>query len=402
MATLIAAILLSMFLHSISAHCSSDDDCSLLGVCVPEGPQHVRRCKCDAGWRGTDCGEADLLPLDPAAGYANASAASWGGRAVFADGRWHLFVTEMAHRCPLILFMNNSAVVRAEADAPQGPYTHKQTILPPFHHNPQIFGPTPDGYYLLFSIGNDKQQWEIGCAEGVPMQCTLRNNSFCRGSHMPTSNGRVNLAYSQSVYGPWEQKVILPYDVDGDDSAWNCENNNPTATILSNGTVVLVYRADPCKASAGGGAGGGESLGVAVADHWNGSYVRRTGTPIVSPSNGTGMHEVRHGLSSFRTATIIASTNLVTIRYAERHNLMAFLLQRTLPPTIVPFVQDPFLWVDLRGFYHIITHNQGSDNVCGSREAGSSCAAHLFSRDSFSWKVGRHPVYNAQARRFYM
>ena len=134
------------------------------------------------------------------------------------------------------------------------------------------------------------------------------------------------------------------YNADGNESAWNCENNNPTATILSNGTIVLVYRADPCKAAASGGAGGGESLGVAVAAHWNASYVRRGGAPVVQPSDGTGFHE------------------------------------------------DPFLWQDKRGHFHIVSHNQNTNNVCGSRAAGASCGAHLFSRDSYSWTVGKHPV----------
>ena len=45
-----------------------------------------------------------------------------------------------------------------------------------FHHNPQVFGPTPDGYYLIFSIGNDKQPQEIiGCdAQVPPWSCSLR------------------------------------------------------------------------------------------------------------------------------------------------------------------------------------------------------------------------------------
>jgi len=33
--------------------------------------------------------------------------------------------------------------------------------------------------------------------------------------------------------------------------------------------------------------------------------------------------------------------------------------------------------------------------VCGSRAAGATCGAHLYSRDSFHWAVGRAPVYNA-------
>lgn len=250
-----------------ASHCASDADCSLLGLC----DKADGRCVCDPGWTGDDCGQADLLPYRDGDGYINKSAASWGGRPVYdaVSKTWHLFATEIAHRCPLILFMNDSTVIRAEADSPTGPYTRKETVLPPFHHNPTIIGPTPDGYYLIFSIGNTNAEAEqILCERAVPAECN-RAHAFCRGSHMPNSNGRINLAYSKSVHGPWTEKVILPYDAGNNASAWNCENNNPTATVFPNGTVFLVYRADPCKASKGGGAGGGESLGVAIADHWS-------------------------------------------------------------------------------------------------------------------------------------
>ena len=248
----VALELVSAAAHNSITACASDEDCSLLGVC------HAGKCACDSGWVGEDCGVADLLPLRPNTGYSNDSAASWGGRPVFSGGKWHLFATEIARQCPLILFMNNSQVIRAEATSPQGPYTHKEVVLAPFHHNPQVFGPTPDGYYLLFSIGNTfEDAMQIRCEAGVPQECTFRNNSFCRGAHMPNSNGRVNMAYSRSVEGPWSDKVILPFNATGNSTDFNCENNNPTAAVMPNGTVVVVYRADPCKASAGGGAGGG-------------------------------------------------------------------------------------------------------------------------------------------------
>jgi len=32
-------------------------------------------------------------------GYHNRSAASWGGNAVFASGKWHLVVAQMANGC---------------------------------------------------------------------------------------------------------------------------------------------------------------------------------------------------------------------------------------------------------------------------------------------------------------
>ena len=329
-----------------SVACHTDEDCSLLGICDSK-----KECICDPGWKGTNCGIANLRPLNISEGYHQNKAASWGGRPIYnpSDQKWHLFVTEIQQQCPLILFMNNSAVIRAESASPEGPYIRQNVVLPPFHHNPQIIGPTPDGYYLLLTIGQTKPDLalQIQCDHQVPEKCTLRQNQYCRGTHMPYSNGHINLAYSQSLKGPWTEKVILPYNASGNIKDWNCENNNPTATILSNGTVVLVYRADACSTSTGGGAGGGEALGIATATHWNGTY-RRRDTPIVSPQNKTGNHE------------------------------------------------DPFLWQDRRGYYHIITHNQATGNVCNDSTI-KSCGAHLYSKDTWLWKVGKEPVYDSKA-----
>lgn len=147
------------------------------------------------------------------------------------------------------------------------------------------------------------------------------------------------MAYSKSIYGPWKEKVILPRNPDHNSSAWNCENNNPTAAIMTNGTILLAYRANTCDRS------GGEKLGIAVASSWNDTYVRRRGPPIVSKLNGTGNHE------------------------------------------------DPFLFIDSRGNYHMITHDQSVGNVCGN-SGDHGCGAHLYSTDTFTWHIGKSPVYN--------
>merc|ERR1712046_386977 len=108
-----------------------------------------------------------------------------------------------------------------------------------------------------------------------------------RGSHNPYSNGQINLAWSRSVHGPWKSRVILPHNADGDEKEWNCANNNPTVALKSDGSVFMIYRANPCASI----VGGSEALGIAEASHWNATYVRRKGSPIVSAANGTGNHE---------------------------------------------------------------------------------------------------------------
>merc|ERR1712070_1115281 len=149
------------------------------------------------------------------------------------------------------------------------------------------------------------------------------------------------MAWSKSVHGPWHSRVVLPYNPDENVTEWNCQNMNPTASLLSNGSVLLVYRANACQGSVH------ESLGVAMAAHWNSTYIRRPGSPVVSLANGTGNHE------------------------------------------------DPFLFEDRRGHFHIITHDQSVDNVCGSN-MDHACGAHMFSRDSWRWTVGKSPVYDGQ------
>lgn len=251
------------------------------------------------------------------------------------EDTYHLFATEIAKECPLILFMNNSRVIHATSKLPGGPYVKQSTVLPPFHHNPTAVGPTPDGVYLLFFIGADELDpaaTTIDCTQGVPSHCGKANN-FCRGT-IPLTNGQISMAWAKDVNGPWQTRVILPYNSTPSPGAWNCDNNNPAVAILPNGTVFMVYRANPCSGR------GGEALGVATAEHWSGEYVRRAGGPIVSPASGSGNHE------------------------------------------------DPFVWVDKRGAFHIVSHDQSKGNVCGDNN-NHGCGAHLYSQDSFTWQVGR-------------
>ena len=326
----------SLTSQTSASACSSDDDCSLLGTC------QSRRCVCDAGWTGADCARADLMPYRRDDGYINQSAASWGGRPVFFGGRWHLFVTEIARKCPLILFMNNSMVVRATSASATGPYSHEEIVLPSFHHNPTVVGPTPDGYYLIFSIGTDDPE-QIDCEGGIPACATDPKRPRCHDG-TPETNGRISMSYSRSPVGPWSTKVALP--IGGvPNGQWNCKHNNPSAAIRPDGRILLMYHGSTCLPNSDPEQLRGERLGIAEAPHWNATFTKRQGGPIVAPSNGTGSHE------------------------------------------------DPFLFIDQRGHYHAVTHNQAEGNLCGNRTLGSTCGAHLYSRDSYAWSVSRTPVY---------
>ena len=53
-----------------------------------------------------------------------------------------------------------------------------------------------------------------------------------------------------------------------------------------------------------------------------------------------------------------------------------------------------FLWTDARGRFHIVSHNQGKGNVCQDPQ-DHGCGAHLFSEDSYTWHIGKSPVYSS-------
>eukprot|EP00750_Incisomonas_marina_P008108 INCI15235.1.p1 GENE.INCI15235.1~~INCI15235.1.p1 ORF type:complete len:430 (+),score=59.30 INCI15235.1:234-1523(+) len=320
--------------------CKSDLDCSLLGTCSQGS------CECRPGWTGTVCARAHVEPLDISHGYQNATTSSWGGRAFqhVEDGeaQWYLMVTEIAKQCPLILFEQNSqvALTRSASKTAAGPYEHLEVVLPPFHHNPTFIGPTPDGMYLMFFIGANNASNVLDCTNGVPP-----------GSHQVQvpSNNWISMAWTTDpVHGQWQQRVILN-STGGNQSAWNCESQNPTAHIMPNGTIVMVYRANNCDRSP---ATFGEHLGVAVAANWSSEFVRDE-DPIVSPQS-----TLTHGSNN----------------------------------------EDAFLWQEGDGSWHFVNHQQGKNIVCGPSpkdERGHSCGAHFFAENPHGpWHMSPDYVYS--------
>ena len=133
-----------------------------------------------------------------------------------------MFLSLMSNSTTLKEWSTHSMVVRAVASDPAGPFKRVQDVLPVFHHNPQITR-APDGTFLLFSIGQSASQGSGGVF-------------------------RTELHYSMSLEGPWTN---LGEIVNG---------SNPSAHVLSNGTVVVAFKGKP------------NGLRIAVADHWRGPY----------------------------------------------------------------------------------------------------------------------------------
>lgn len=56
---------------------------------------------------------------------------SWGGSVQQIDGVWHMWAVLLINHCGIESYLMNSAVVHAVSSSAVGPYTQKETVLPP-------------------------------------------------------------------------------------------------------------------------------------------------------------------------------------------------------------------------------------------------------------------------------
>ena len=199
------------------APCESDHECSLAGRC------RASRCACDAAWTGANCSVLHLVPAAPYHHYRNTSGAtSWGGSVIFAEGLWHMFVSQMAPRATLNHWKSASFIAHCIASAPTGPYTLHSRALAGYGHNPSVHR-APDGTYLLYYIRRHTSQ--------------------------------ISLASAPSIYGPWG------------DCLRTCLKGhritNPGPHVFRNGSVALFYRYGQVQSL---------QLGLAFAHSWEGPY----------------------------------------------------------------------------------------------------------------------------------
>jgi hypothetical protein len=330
--------------------CRDDHGCSLLGICsVATGA-----CACDPGWTGHDCSQADLKPLDLQLGYDNGTDHSWGGRPLRdpTTGRWSLYVCQFLLGCDVGHWTTNSAVIRAEASSAAGPYAFAEEVLPTFHTNPTVVGPTVDGFWLMFTVGRP--------APGIAINCT-RNPGAAPTAGAGSAAGRILMSYSRSAAGPWSVSprtiltngVVKPGEQPSD---WDCMISNPSAVLLRNGSIVIVFSALPCTGPNYGKSG--TSLGVAYSPHWNGTYEQRK-APIWLKVGPAWPEPSARGVGN---------------------------------------VEDPFAFHDKRGNFHIVGHSQGLLNICGGSGGeveGNSCGIHFFAESFLGpWHYSLTPVYS--------
>jgi hypothetical protein len=255
------------------AACTDDLSCSLNGRCSNGS------CECDAAWSGSpQCDVLAVLPSRPGrSGYHNISGASWGGNVIGpVKGKFHLFVAQMVMGCGLERYGTNSAIVRAEAADPSGPFVWQEVVRRPFAHNPTIRQlPNGAGYVIFFIGGNNVSS--VDCHNETRDELLL--TTYANRTPHQLVGGSIHAIHAQSVFGPWSQPVSIEFDDGGSNtSAWVGGGTNPSPVIEADGSVTLAvqreFRASPPT------GGNKELIGVARAKSWRGPYTMITTVPV--------------------------------------------------------------------------------------------------------------------------
>lgn len=304
--------------------CTSDEECNLNGICA------AGACACDAGWAGATCGLLDVLPLEVGASGMNElpRSSSWGGSVVFAaeDGLFHMFFSEILGHCPMANWQTNSACFHSTSASAIGPFANKTQVIGAWCHNAIIRQAWDEhgAIYLLWHIGDGSEPGKVVNCTEAPAAPSAERPAPTGDPARRALGGYSNwISYSRSIWGPWTPfgENVLPGGAPG---SWDASVVNMAPFPLANGTVLLGYR--------GADAQHVEKLGAAIAANWSGPY--KSVTPAAPIVNASG--------------------------------------------------EDPALWLDKRGNFHMLFH------------AFATMGGHVFARAlAGPWTLSDAAPYNA-------
>eukprot|EP01051_Picozoa_sp_SAG22_P010359 SAG22_NODE_928_length_6464_cov_2.852789_5_plen_257_part_00 len=140
--------------------CTSAWNCSLQGDCV------AGVCRCDQGWVGKYCQMLQLLPVVNGTGLDRLHSAertsTWGGTILHDNSTgksvWHMWSSELLNHCGIHRWVENSVVVHATSDRPDGVFTKHETVFGHFSHEPSAARAPTGEFVLYFTHNSDVSQ----------------------------------------------------------------------------------------------------------------------------------------------------------------------------------------------------------------------------------------------------
>jgi len=262
---------------------SSDSDpfiCMGNGVWCCNDSNSTCACKCKQGWKGISCSTLDLLPISRSnvgVPISSSMGANWGAGVVYEGGYWHAFVgakTDITDGAS-DEFAQNHGIIHLRSESVGGDWENMGELK---GVNGGNFGfrvdikKHPNGGWLLmtegYAAGDNRYPWD-------------ERFGFI-------------LLYSDSVYGPWSERVSYHLGrtmedgsknwqadpLNEDNNRWDCRMADPTFVIMENGGIYIGYRGTKCCCDEFIGAWGSagehevETAGLLYAPSWEGPFER--------------------------------------------------------------------------------------------------------------------------------
>lgn len=194
----------------------------------------------------------------------------------------------------------------------------------PYRFANEVVGAFAHNPTVIFSEAH--QLWlmvHIGCKQTPPQQCYGVDISCDPGNTLNGESG-ITLRAAKQLDGDWQSLGII-IGTNGS-SKWDGDTTNPSLLPLRNGSLVLAYRGCPFN------CGGDELINVAFAHTLAGPFTRLQSAPIFGNGN-----------------------------------------------------EDPFIWQDARGNWHLLLHSLEPDGGFGGPRVGRHAFARSFAGPWTFW-----------------
>jgi len=288
--------------------------CTTNNDCQLNGVCTSSKCLCDSGWEGDGCGILSLIPAKTNAGFRQSDSYSWCGT-VIPDSK----TTGLYH-----LFASemgdhcNLDVWRTDSQIVQA--TSQGDPTGPYTRQNVTVAPEAHNPQAIQAPDGT---YIIFDSYGGPVACpTKTNTTTCTSiTHCPCVGpgvGNFTFHYATTPAGPWSSSTVsMPYP------CYSC-NLTPTPWFHPNGTLFIIFHCDDDATHSQC------DLTMVQAPSWKGPYsMVNNGKSIWSVTQSPGHPE------------------------------------------------DPFLWMDKRGGWHIIMHN-GPHGI------------HVYSHDGLTWTIANN------------
>lgn len=291
--------------------CVTDDDCSLGGICTSS------LCACDAWFTGPTCALLNLQapdgPEHGTCGRAFEGYFSWGGRSIAptpgGDGKWHAYASFMCKHKTLSAWTTASASAHFVTDSPAGAYAWSpeqcdasgRVCVPsviPWSHNTVAVSDASfpaDARYQVWHVGDGivpSPVWspcwnasEVGPREAGSAALLPRE----RGDGWSVGADPGNTAYvtvAPSADGPWTRALNNAGVPINFTASWTSAlAGNPAPLVMPDGSINLYFTAVPCPPNSGAKASNCIAVATSTTGYEGPFQMRAAQHPVTYPES---------------------------------------------------------------------------------------------------------------------